>query len=733
MIKIIKKQFAFLLILIVIFIVSNTVVFAKNYISSIFIVLNDGAPITSEQTIRLSLWSDGRLDSGDIASGVINTGANNYEAYQTETTRTPDSVGRLSIAFGALTDFPQVTHSNQFLMIEYKNSGDPVTSYIIYNDIYINNSSLDRFPLIESGPDIYESLYTNNETTADIFIIDGDDSATGTAGIQIGSSNESFLWNISNDQFELSDNLSLGLNELKDIVIDKQVTAPATPASGQIYYNTTTNKIYVWNGSSWDKASDDLDSVYFNDADKKMAVNHANGLEFESSTAGDVMIDLQSTGNFVVQNAGIAFGTFTDTGEFTIDNLQLDANTISSMNTNGNITIDPNGTGFVNLGADVNIDGNTATLDYDNSGGDIALQFGQTLAKTIKWDNTNTRFTLSDSTRIEGNTAVIGQAYIADDHTAAGSDGTINLGRSGSAWETLNFDIASGQFEFSDDVNISGNLGLGTTTPSFNFHLFDTTSTVAHEWQVFDSGTDQVSILSGTQDPEAVATDADIGSIFLTTSTGKFYIKTDDGSSTNWNESGLTRNLLNALGGTYGTPSLTNKFITDEDPRISAGSGAFGEVALGTHFGYMDNSSPISNSYIFYTRIFLPADTSITSFAIFTTQIKTGDINYGIYSNSSNTPGTKLAEIGVTTSTSPINDFWLLDLSTPLSISTADFYWLAFASSESPKAQQVLGVDDLFIPFRVESKVGSSVVLPATANPNAKGGGYNLPYLIGIE
>jgi hypothetical protein len=230
-----------------------------------------------------------------------------------------------------------------------------------------------------------------------------------------------------------------------------------------------------------------------------------------------------------------------------------------------------------------------------------------------------------------------------------------------------------------------------------------------------------------------VATNADTGSIFLNSQSGAIYIKTDDGLTTNWNEYSLSGDLLDALAGTFGTPSITNKFVTDQDPRLAATSGAFGEVALGTHLDYPATNQTVKNDHIYYTRVFLPSDTTVSSFAIFTTQSKTGNVNFGIYSDASGAPNTKLAEVGVTASSSPVDDWWQFSLGTPLDITAAGLYWLAYASSEEPKAHQYLGAEDLFIPFRVETKSASSALLPTTANPDAKGSSYNLPYIAAFE
>lgn len=65
---------------------------------------------------------------------------------------------------------------------------------------------------------------------------------------------------------------------------------------------------------------------------------------------GTGVIDLQSAATTL----GItATGTVAVTGQLNIDNLRLDGNTLSSTNVNGNIVIDPNGTGLIELGSTI--------------------------------------------------------------------------------------------------------------------------------------------------------------------------------------------------------------------------------------------------------------------------------------------------------------------------------------------------------------------------------------------
>jgi len=70
------------------------------------------------------------------------------------------------------------------------------------------------------------------------------------------------------------------------------------------------------------------------------------------------------------------------TGSFSIDNLKLDGNTLSSTNTNGNITIDPNGTGYVDFTGTGSIKSTVGTTaQRDSSPATGMLRFNTTLTK----------------------------------------------------------------------------------------------------------------------------------------------------------------------------------------------------------------------------------------------------------------------------------------------------------------------------------------------------------------
>lgn len=146
-------------------------------------------------------------------------------------------------------------------------------------------------------------------------------------------------------------------------------------------------------------------------ADRLLQFNFAND-RFEFGN------DVYVNGNMEVQS-----NIYQDGNTFTLDSDNLgagaDVSIVAEQGTDPNgvlrynsITnqweID-NGTGVFNSVTTsneiTNLDGtnsNNFTLDQDNTTGDVILQFGATLAESLRWDEANNRFVLSDDLFIDG-------------------------------------------------------------------------------------------------------------------------------------------------------------------------------------------------------------------------------------------------------------------------------------------------------------------------------------------
>ncbi len=76
-----------------------------------------------------------------------------------------------------------------------------------------------------------------------------------------------------------------------------------------------------------------------------------------------------------VKPAGITSATQVETDKLNVDNVQVDGNTISSTDTNGDITLDPNGTGDT-IVASGNLGIGTTSPTIASSGGGVHIQDG---------------------------------------------------------------------------------------------------------------------------------------------------------------------------------------------------------------------------------------------------------------------------------------------------------------------------------------------------------------------
>jgi len=145
----------------------------------------------------------------------------------------------------------------------------------------------------------------------------------------------------------------------------------------------------------------------------------------------------------------VTIGTTSVVTDLRVDNLQVDGNTISSTNTDGNITLDPNGTGNVSIGnfsfdADQTVGAgqDNYVLTYDNSSGLISLEAsaggGGSGSSYIEHSST-----VSDSLAISagtnrmyiGNTTFSGSGtmagYLVISHGYANFTGTVNVDTTG--------------------------------------------------------------------------------------------------------------------------------------------------------------------------------------------------------------------------------------------------------------------------------------------------------------
>lgn len=194
--------------------------------------------------------------------------------------------------------------------------------------------------------------------------------------------------------------IDLSKCELINASIHNLATAPSAPGDGQVYYNTSDNQMYYYNGSSWQSMSGDITSI-------DIAAGTGISITQETTGAGDYSstVSLRHLGIedlvdpnadkilFWDDSAGAAEWLSLGTGiAFSGTELQL-TGIVNSALLNDSITVVAGdgltGGGEVELGGSITIDVATTT-GIDTNGDAIRLKGADALTNNFlpKWDNT---------------------------------------------------------------------------------------------------------------------------------------------------------------------------------------------------------------------------------------------------------------------------------------------------------------------------------------------------------
>ena len=221
-----------------------------------------------------------------------------------------------------------------------------------------------------------------------------------------------------------------------------------------------------------------------------------------------------------------------------IDNLTLDGNTITSTDTNGNIILDPNGSGTINLNGPVNFAGTSTFTGLLNADGGIAVD---TNAFTVAGDGTG-------NTAIAGTLGVTGESTLASATISDLTDNRVVIaGTAGSLEDDANFTFNGTTLALVSDYTQTG---TGTVTGQWNVdnlrldgNVLSTTNTNGNltltpngTGYVVISGTNGLVIPVGTNAQQGPSVN---GAIRLNSTSGQF----EGYSNSNWSSLGGVRSV----------------------------------------------------------------------------------------------------------------------------------------------------------------------------------------------
>lgn len=293
-----------------------------------------------------------------------------------------------------------------------------------------------------------------------------------------------------------------------------------TAQLGSIFIDNSSGDLYVKNGNDggatgWamlgTASTTDFDGVYDQSVtNTNLVMEIDNGsLEFESSGTNNFIVDLQGTGDFLIQDGGVTRSTFADDGSFT--------NTILA-------TFE-----------DLVVNGNT----------DLGDNVGDTLTITATLDS-GLGFDTDDTYDIGDTDEGVSQLFLAD-----GTDALV-FGIGGGAKLHLGYDNGTESLVFNDpgaerNIRIEGDtnpnafffealdsqFGFNTLSPDAQIDIENAENTEVLRF-TDSTNSDSSGIYFGNATPESTVS-AQLGSLFIDNATGDLYVKdSDDGLATGW-------------------------------------------------------------------------------------------------------------------------------------------------------------------------------------------------------
>lgn len=198
--------------------------------------------------------------------------------------------------------------------------------------------------------------------------------------------------------------IDLNKNELQNGVIHVLATAPPSPVEGQIYYNSTDNRLYFYDNTNWIDASGDIKSV---------TTQTANQLDITDPNGPNPRVDVV-TG--AVTNGGTALVTSGDIYTYITDSIGAISITVNGTTNEVDVTTTGAGQTFG--------DGDAITIGLPN---DVTIGNDLTVTNDLTVNgNTQLGNALTDTVDIAGNLDVAGNTVITGDLTVNGTTTSVN-------------------------------------------------------------------------------------------------------------------------------------------------------------------------------------------------------------------------------------------------------------------------------------------------------------------
>jgi len=332
-------------------------------------------------------------------------------------------------------------------------------------------------------------------------------------------------------------NIDLNKNELRNAAIHVLAANPANPAQGQIYFNSSDNKLLFYDGTNWIDASGDIKSV-ITSTPSTLSITDTTGPNpsiatvtaaitsggtalatgddihtFVNTQIGLLDITFRGTANEIVINNSSSDFSAGDGSTVTIglpDDVTItnDLNVGNDLDVTGNAVIDGNltvsGTTTTVNSNTVNIGDSIITLNSDESGSPsqdagIEVERGSSANRSLIWDESEGDWKIQQDSGTYERIATYGDSVEDVTVTETGSSGlTVTETLSGTDNRIKSYDVSLNFSDFTYKASIGGSTSVAVThnlgTKDVIVQLYDSLSGETVYAEVIRNTVNQVTV-----------------------------------------------------------------------------------------------------------------------------------------------------------------------------------------------------------------------------------------------
>lgn len=317
-----------------------------------------------------------------ITTGNISTGAGNltlnaaggtiFLSDPIEVTGSITATGTISTTAQSITINSDSTAADSHLYFkgtsEWLQWGETADGFYFSNDLAVNgNLRLFGNQIANSAGTVAITMTGTDVAVSGDLTVTGNDIKSSTATVMtLSGANVSMPGNLTvtgdltvNGTTTTLDTTNLLVEDNTILLNKNEVGAGVTAGTAgiEVERGSLTNATWLW-----DETTDLWTSSTGLDVRSGTITNTTGAISITTASNGDITLDPNGTGQVNV-NAALDVNGNVTTDLLLVDNIQIDGNTITSINANGNITLTPNGTGTVTVSSDLAVNGGTINLN----------------------------------------------------------------------------------------------------------------------------------------------------------------------------------------------------------------------------------------------------------------------------------------------------------------------------------------------------------------------------------